>query len=142
MSRYHSRSSCRAADFFNLSFAMEFVKSQRGNDLGVHDGFIYKKEMVRGEKIYWVCCKYDSERCTGRCVTNDKGENIVSTQQHNHTVDPAEAEKRKRLGKLKELAVATQDLPCQIIAEVVSQASRSVAANLPSSALLSRTINN
>lgn len=107
---------------------MEVVKSQRGNDLGVHEGFIYKKEKVRGDKIYWVCCKYDRERCIGRCVTNSKGENIVSTQQHNHTVNPSELEKRKRLGKLKELAVATQDLPCQIIAEVeeeeeVSQAS-------------------
>ena len=119
---------------------MEFVKNRVGGDLLVHEGFIYKKNKQRGDNIYWLCTKYKTEHCTGRCKSSN-GVVEVTNKNHNHTVDPSEVDTRKRLATLKTQTLNTQDLPCQITTQVVLNASRGVAASLPSTALLTRTIN-
>jgi len=119
---------------------MEFVKNRKGGDLLVHDGFTYRRDGHNGGKTYWVCSKYDTEYCRGRCISQD-GLVTVTNKSHNHTVNPAEVEVRRRLAQMKAQALTTQDLPCQIITQTVTNASRSVAASLPSTALMTRTIN-
>ena len=120
---------------------MQFVKNRQGGNLLIHEGYTYKKNLQRGDKTYWICSKYDTEHCRGRCKSFE-GVVEVTNKNHNHTVDPSEVEMRKRLAEVREQALTTQDLPCQIIAQAVTNASRSVAAKLPTSALLTRAINN
>ena len=119
---------------------MEFVQNRKGGRLLVHGGFTYRKDSQHRDTTYWVCSKNDTEHCRGRCKTQD-GVITVTNKEHNHVVNPSELEIRKRLALMKSQATATQNLPSQIIVQVVANASRSVAANLPSTALMSRTIN-
>jgi len=46
---------------------LEFVKSQRGKDLLVHGGFIYKKDREGKEKMIWRC--NEIKNCPGRAHT-------------------------------------------------------------------------
>ena len=110
---------------------MQFVKNRKGGDCLLYEGFIYRKHHQRGDKTYWICTKYDGEHCRGRCKS-ENGVVEVTNGDHNHTVDPSEADVRDRLAKMKSLASTTQELPCEIITKTVENASRSVAASLPS----------
>lgn len=47
--------------------SLQFIKSQRGHDLLIHDGFIHKRERTIGEKVIWRC--NESKNCTGRAHT-------------------------------------------------------------------------
>ena len=119
---------------------MEFVKNQKGGNYLLHEGFTYRKRYQRGDKTFWSCSKYDTEHCRAACKT-ENGAIISTIGEHNHTVDPAETDVRNRLALLKFRALTTQELPCHIIAQIVTNASQSVAVALPSSALLTRIIN-
>ena len=96
--------------------------------------------MQRGDKSYWVCVKHEGEHCRGRCKS-ENGIVEVTNGKHNHVLDPSYVDVQRRLATMKSLATTTQDLPCEIITRTVSNASVTVAASLPSPALLTRTIN-
>ena len=119
---------------------MEFVKNQWGHDQLVHDGYIFGKYQTRGESTYWICTQYKAGGCRAKCKISG-GHVIVTDSHHNHPVNPAAVEVRRRLATMRTEALSTQDLPCQIVARAVATASRSVAANLPAPALLTRAIN-
>ena len=48
-----------------MATGFSFIRSQRGKNKLVSEGYIYKVDRVRGEKSYWVCHLPD---CKGRCI--------------------------------------------------------------------------
>lgn len=46
---------------------LEFIKSQRGRDLLIYNGFIHKQEKTIENKIIWKC--NEKKKCTGRAHT-------------------------------------------------------------------------
>ena len=63
--------------------SLEFVKSNRGADMLVHDGYSFNKEKSANNKIYWKCSEYRDTKCLARCITED---DVVrkSPCEHNH----------------------------------------------------------
>lgn len=66
-----------------------FMKSQRGKDKIVFEGYIYKLDRERGAKSYWLCHLPD---CTGRIIKDS--DDIKTTKPHNHSPDSASIEVR------------------------------------------------
>ena len=70
-----------------MATGFSFIRSQRGKNKLVSEGYIYKVDRVRGEKSSWVCHVPD---CKGRCIqTTDE---LSYTQEHNHCPDSAAIE--------------------------------------------------
>ena len=70
-----------------MASAFSYIKSQRGKDKLIFDGYIYKQDRPRNEKTYWVCHLPD---CKGRCI--QKNDEITTTLEHNHSPDAAAIE--------------------------------------------------
>jgi len=51
--------------FYKLIMALQFVKSERGKNILVDDGYMYQLESERPEKSIWRCVKY-KQKCKGR----------------------------------------------------------------------------
>jgi hypothetical protein len=118
--------------------SFEIIKSKRGNELLVYNGFLFRKNHKHIEKTIWRCIEYDSTKCPGRCHT-EKDKVILSTDNHNHIQDPADIEKRKVVQNIKNSATSTQNSTSQILAESLV-ISPSVSVKLPKIKVLKRTI--
>ena len=70
-----------------MASTFSYIKSQRGKDKLIFDGYIYKQDRSRNEKTYWVCHLPD---CKGRCI--QKNDEITTTLEHNHSPDAAAIE--------------------------------------------------
>ena len=70
-----------------MATGFSFIRSQRGKNKLVSEGYIYKVDRVRGEKSYWVCHLPD---CKGRCIQT--ADELSYTQEHNHCPDSAAIE--------------------------------------------------
>ena len=51
-----------------MATGFSFIRSQRGKNKLVSEGYIYKVDRVRGEKSYWVCHLPDLPDCKGRFI--------------------------------------------------------------------------
>jgi len=66
-----------------------YIKSNKGNDILVENGYMYYFESDRQGKTVWHCVLHKS-KCRGRVhVFNDR---IVKSQDHNHDGDVAKIE--------------------------------------------------
>lgn len=74
-----------ATDFVQQSEQLEFIRSQRGAPLMVHQGFIYRCERVIGVKSYWLCVSYKRMKCTARLIY--EGNQLLKTTMHVHEAD-------------------------------------------------------
>jgi len=94
--------------------------------------------MQRGDTTYWRCSLFKNY-CDATSVT--VGDHLKSeTGSHNHTAEPAELEKRRRINVLKESGKNTTDVPSQIIATATINMPKAVACIFPSIMQLTRTI--
>ncbi|XP_037954149.1 putative uncharacterized protein DDB_G0279653 isoform X3 [Teleopsis dalmanni] len=64
---------------------LEFMLSQRGKPLLVHDGHTFGIQYVRKDKKYWQCNLSRKFNCKARVTTTDTGEIIVTNNEHCHT---------------------------------------------------------
>ncbi|XP_017482502.1 PREDICTED: uncharacterized protein LOC108371449 isoform X1 [Rhagoletis zephyria] len=64
---------------------LEFMLSQRGKPLLVHDGHTFGIQYVRKDKKYWQCNLSRKFNCKARVTTTDKGEILVTNNEHCHT---------------------------------------------------------
>ncbi|KAL0849657.1 hypothetical protein ABMA28_013911 [Loxostege sticticalis] len=97
----------------------EILKSKRGKDILISEGFSYHLNKRRDNKYYWRCTRKSSTRCnvsvTSLLTTNNL--HVVLSQNHDHTHLP-DPEKRHELqlkANLKEKAHLSLDSPAQII---------------------------
>ena len=70
-----------------MAIGFLFIRSQRGKNKLVSEGYIYQMDRVHREKSYWV---YQQPDCKGRCIQT--ANELNSTQEHNHCPDSAAIE--------------------------------------------------
>ena len=121
--------------------ALEFVKSNKGGEFLLLDGFTFRQEKIINEKRIWKCTEYGTAKCKSRCHSKY---GILTKQptEHNHVPDRAKVESKKIMNAVKEKASSTQEATHQIVASAsVSVGSNvAVAAQLPSVPNIKQTI--
>uniref|UniRef100_A0A915C7B9 MULE transposase domain-containing protein n=2 Tax=Parascaris univalens TaxID=6257 RepID=A0A915C7B9_PARUN len=102
---------------YEMAAAAEVIKSNTRRDTLVLDGFMYVRNAVKGERIYWECIEKRPYRCFGRAVTmNDK---TYCSREHTHPPDLAKIELRKAEELCRDRAVTTDSHASTIITSVV-----------------------
>lgn len=64
---------------------LQFMLSQRGKPLLVHDGHSFGIQYIRKDKKYWQCNLSRKFNCKARVTTTETGEIIVTNNEHCHT---------------------------------------------------------
>ena len=57
---------------------LEFVKSNKGRDLLLVDGYTFRYEKTIKENSHWKCTDYDKFKCRARCHTEGYCESVCS----------------------------------------------------------------
>lgn len=118
---------------------LTYVKSQKGANMLVYNGFIHRKKKAIGEKTIWKCAQYSKYKCTGRVHT--LGDEAVKSTSHNHVADASILEAKRACNRIKELAAHQVELTTQaVIATVSQEVSVGATGQLPSISSLKRTI--
>ena len=126
--------------YFHKS-TMEFVKSEKGKDKLIYEGFEYvKQKNLANEVVSFECIQ---RRYKSACKAKVKvlGQEIVGRlHEHTHGPDPARKEVLKAVEKMKRRAEETEETPQQIITQSVSCLSQDAKANLPTMHVLRRSV--
>jgi hypothetical protein len=120
---------------------LDFIKSEKGQDLLVDHGFIYRhrKTNENSGKIIWRCIEGDTDKkCHGGCHT--VGDHITQRKDHNHAPDPAKVEARRAMNQVKDRALSSQEPTTNVIAYASSSLSQAACGQLPSTSRLARNI--
>jgi len=118
---------------------LEFVKSERGRDHLVHDGYRYIMHRKGDAKNVWYCVKQREEKCCGRLYTANN-EVLQVNDNHNHAPDIAKIHALEIKSKIKVAAQTTSEHPQVILASCTEGIGGSVSAQLPLIRTLKRTI--
>jgi hypothetical protein len=100
-------------------------------------GFLYIKDKNRNDLYYWVCEQkgQKARKCTARAVTICIGTqhkiHKFDANQHNHAPEASKFSSLKACIHMKELAQISNDVPVQIIANVIATISREIQPCLP-----------
>jgi hypothetical protein len=117
---------------------LEFIKSNKGRDLLLVEGYTFRREKEIKGKKHWKCTDYDRFKCRARCHT--EGQDIVTVSNHNHVPDAAKVEVRKTMEKVKAKATTTQESTHQIVAGTLRGTSTAVAGQLPHVRSIKQTV--
>lgn len=79
---------------------LEFMLSQRGKPLLVHDGYTFGIQYIRKDKKYWQCNLSRKFNCKARVTTTEQGEIIVTNNEHCHTEIRQHLRKDYKLNRL------------------------------------------
>ena len=109
---------------------LEFVKSQKGADHLVYEGYRFVKDKVTEIKTMWKCVNYKVDGCRGRAHTYD-GE--VAYHSNNHTCAPdiVKVKVKATLAEIKRLAVETSNTPTAILAKATDGMAAEITGGLP-----------
>lgn len=83
---------------------LQFMLSQRGKPLLVHNGENFGIQYVRKDKKYWQCNLSRKYNCKARVTTTDNDDIIVTNAEHCHTEIRAHLKKEYKLNKMNQLA--------------------------------------
>ncbi|XP_053234723.1 zinc finger protein 568-like [Podarcis raffonei] len=65
-----------------MKMALKYVKSRKGRDQLLHEGYLYRKERESKSKMVWKCADYHKSRCPGRVHTHHG--KLVHSLPHDH----------------------------------------------------------
>nr|XP_034962833.1 zinc finger protein 483-like isoform X2 [Zootoca vivipara] len=65
-----------------MKMPLKYVKSRKGKDQLLHEGYLYRKERESKSKTVWKCADYQKSRCPGRAHTRHG--KLVHSLPHNH----------------------------------------------------------
>ncbi|KII73004.1 hypothetical protein RF11_00672 [Thelohanellus kitauei] len=104
-----------------------------------YEGYIYHKNRTKGQKIYWKCTKYRSEKCPRRLITHN-GMLLSREAKHDHAPDIIERNIRLLVNSIKENALQTM-LPTQnVISDSVQGLESAISASMPSLPALKKRV--
>ncbi|KAG0441209.1 hypothetical protein DMUE_1223 [Dictyocoela muelleri] len=113
-----------------------FIKSQRNNDILIHNNYMYNKIEELQNKIVWRCQK---RTCCGRVESYlDKTFKII--REHNHHCDLSKARKAINMHKIKEMVWLTVEMSRDIIMGVTSKCSDIEISELPREKIIYKNI--
>jgi len=111
--------------------SLDFIKSEKGKDLFVDQGFVYRYERLTDNsgKVIWRCIENAINKCHGRCHT--VGHHVTHRSDHNHAPDVAKMEARRVINKVKNSSMSSQDASTNTIAQASISISQAIAGQLP-----------
>ncbi|XP_032997370.1 uncharacterized protein LOC117042033 isoform X2 [Lacerta agilis] len=65
-----------------MKMPLKYVKSQKGRDQLLHEGYLYQKERESKSKMVWKCADYHKSRCPGKAHTRNG--KLVHSLPHDH----------------------------------------------------------
>lgn len=80
---------------------MELIKSKRGGDKLLYEGYAYTRKRTTKSSIRWECSKRHTEGCKGIIITNLDISEITSSSEHSHPSDPLAIKAMKVRQELK-----------------------------------------
>ncbi|XP_057323664.1 uncharacterized protein LOC130666566 [Microplitis mediator] len=123
---------------------LKFVKSQKGKNLLVHEGYTYTCKTVNKKSITWRCNEHSRKFACSVIIhtsSQDKNGNIIGDVPiHNHPADLADVKSKAIRSTLKRRAVSDDVGPIGVIADVVKNVKSPVAARLGTISSMQRTI--
>ncbi|KAL5239154.1 hypothetical protein ACI65C_006564 [Semiaphis heraclei] len=88
---------------------MEFIKSEKGNNKLIYNGYMNTFEKFgTEEKSIWKCDQYKKMKCKGRI--HPLNNEILKEIQHNHVKDCGNIEAAKAVNLIKNMATQNVDL--------------------------------
>lgn len=120
---------------------MDFIKSNRGNNILVHDNFLYNKQKtLSNDVISWECInRRNKKSCMARVKTLDN-EVVGTMNEHTHPPQPDEIRVMKVRAGMKQRARETTERTRNIISHGISNEDDDVLANFPSFRTMQRDI--
>lgn len=106
---------------------IEILKSQRGKDVLIHDGFIYNSDGQTKENTQRWRCR--SRACRGALWI--EGDSIVKVKVHNHLVNEEEVGKLRILAKISDKATQTREASLDIICEEIAEIDTNLIQTMP-----------
>ena len=116
----------------------QFVKSSKGKPMLLLNGFLFVKDKQVRNKTYWKCKDFEN-KCKSRTITVD---DVVTTdpKEHNHGGDRASVKIYEFMNDVREKAKDSREAPHVLISSAASQVSQAVAAALPPTSSIKRTV--
>ncbi|CAF1545449.1 unnamed protein product [Adineta ricciae] len=115
----------------------ELIKSTKNSlKISIY-GFLYVKDKNRNDSYYWVCERKGQKatKCTARAVTLCVGTQHkiekFDANEHNHAAEARRFSSLKACIQMKELAQISNDLPIQIITNVIATLPQHIQPCLP-----------
>lgn len=112
----------------------ELLKSSKGRDQVLCDGYLYSLNKQKDENLYWCCNKKTSLRCGGRLQTVlVENTHFVKKNHfavHLHKPQAALVDDRKLKTRIRERAINSNDSPAQIIQSCIENVPSSRAPTL------------
>jgi hypothetical protein len=103
--------------FSLVKMPLNYIKSQKGNDLLVHDGFIYQKNWEKNDTVYWKCV--ESRKGCRRTCRVEQGL-IQDIKEHDHPQETKKVEVRAACNALCQQATESHDAPRQMVAGILA----------------------
>lgn len=123
----------------NNSIPATYLSSVKGNRMLIYNNFLYYKDKLVNNKMFFKCSEYSKLSCPARCQVVE--DHIIKyTGEHNHLPNTSKINARKALQALKDRAITTSVSTQQIIGEIASVVNESTASQLPSIPCLTRTV--
>lgn len=103
---------------FEIRKMSEYVKSQKGNEMLIFEGYRYRKDKTNIASKTWRCAK---STCRGRALT--KSETHKVTKEHNHGPCVEEREALVIKQNIKDMAKTSDERPRSIIQQCSQEVS-------------------
>ena len=121
-----------------------FIKSERGKEKLVFEGYFYVKHRHNDVGIiFWKCEKYKSLSCRGRATTQGTtaGVQVHVIQPHTeHAPSPIHIEAAQIRSNIRNQATVTRNGPRTVVNECVAGASNAAIVSLPKIVSLERSM--
>jgi hypothetical protein len=112
----------------------DIIKSKRGKDILVYNGYSYHLHSKRDTKHYWRCVMKYKSSCNVVIATNyiDNTHTVISRHiEHGHLPDPEKPIAMKLINSIKEKANYSMDTPSQIAQRCIQDIPTSSAPYMP-----------
>ena len=106
---------------------IQIIKSNRGGNIAVHNGYCYNQKQVTSSCIHLRCTKYYSIKCPAVLKTN---QNVVISlnDSHTHESDPSECKAKEVVNQINQKSESLT--PTVAIASEISVISDDYAVQL------------
>ena len=117
----------------------EIIKSKRGKDQILLNGFVFGKERETSLNVIWKCTESRNKLCPARIHTDLLNGHIVknvSIEEHTHTASAAIVGVKKTINRLKSIADTVSGItavkPAGVIQQVRATTAQPIQPYLPS----------
>ena len=117
---------------------MEVIRSNKGGQKILLDGYMYTKKSTRKACIWWSCVCSRTLQCKGSLKTSLTVEDPEIGATHNHDPSPATTEVAK--DNMKQLAAVTREKPAHLVIRTLTDITEDARLRFPKEDAAKKTI--